>query len=104
MGAMSPNTQHWLIGIWRAATMGGNASGTAIGYDGLFGDGVHFTTDWKRYALMFLIPAAARLWGYLRRHPLPGVDIPDDFRNTMQISKPVMIVPKDTSSKETTDD
>lgn len=94
---LSPTVKHWLTGLYGAAMMGSNASGTAISYDGLFGQGVDFSANWKRYVLMFILPAAGRMFGYLRRHPLPGVEITDEFRETktLEITRPVTISPKE---------
>jgi hypothetical protein len=94
---MTPTTKHWLTGVLRALTTGSTAGGSLISVDGLLGHHI----VWREVLIVTLVPAALRLMGYLRRHPLPGIDIPDDFRDTtemeapkVELSQPVTMVPK----------
>ena len=86
---MSSNTKHWLIGVIRAVTTGGSAGGTSVMYDVVTDHGI----DWRRMLAVIVIPAGIRMFGYLKRHPFPGLDIPDDATQTVEISKPLTIVP-----------
>lgn len=62
-----------------------------MAYDFLTDHGI----DWKRMLMVIIVPAAMRMGGYLKRHPFPGLDIPDDGTAVVQISQPVILVPVD---------
>ncbi len=89
---MTDLTRHWFTAILRAGITGFS---TAISVS-LSQIVVTDHVGWRVIGISSLVTAGIRMAEFLRRHPLPGVDIADEMgARTLEISKPTLMVPKE---------